>query len=329
MTMVAIGVLFGLIGTDVETGALRMTFGATEIGDGLGVVGVSMGLFGLGEIIYNLSKADAREVMAVKVEKLWLTMTEFKAAWPATLRGTAIGSLLGILPGGGVMLSTFAAYITEQKIAKDPSRFGKGAIEGVAAPEAANNAAAQTSFIPLLTLGIPTSPTLALLLGAMIIQGIQPGPEVMIKRPDLFWGLIASMFIGNVMLVVINLPLIRIWVQLLKVPYRILFPIIIILCCIGGYSLESSSVDLVVLSLFAAIGIVFMAYGFQPIPLLLGFILGPLAEENLRRAMMIANGDPTVFVTRPVSAVLVAIIAVLLLLLVLPAFRKTREEFGD
>jgi TctA family transporter len=329
MTMAAIGVLFGLIGTDVETGALRMTFGATEIGDGLGVVGVSMGLFGLGEIIYNLSKADAREVMAVKVEKLWLTMTEFKAAWPATLRGTAIGSLLGILPGGGVMLSTFAAYITEQKIAKDPSRFGKGAIEGVAAPEAANNAAAQTSFIPLLTLGIPTSPTLALLLGAMIIQGIQPGPEVMIKRPDLFWGLIASMFIGNVMLVVINLPLIRIWVQLLKVPYRILFPIIIILCCIGGYSLESSSVDLVVLSLFAAIGIVFMAYGFQPIPLLLGFILGPLAEENLRRAMMIANGDPTVFVTRPVSAVLVAIIAVLLLLLVLPAFRKTREEFGD
>jgi TctA family transporter len=329
MAMAAMGVLFGLIGTDVETGAARMTFGATEIGDGLGVVGVSMGLFGLGEIIYNLSTSEKREVAGFDVGKLWLTKKEFMAAWPAALRGTMIGSLLGILPGGGVMLSTFAAYIVEQKTAKDPSRFGKGAIEGVAAPEAANNAAAQTSFIPLLTLGIPTSPTLALLLGAMIIQGIQPGPEVMIKRPDLFWGLIASMFIGNVMLVIINLPLIRMWVQLLKVPYRILFPVIIILCCIGSYSLESSSVDLVVLSLFAAIGVVFTAFGFQPIPLLLGFILGPLAEENLRRAMMIANGDPTLFVTRPVSLVLVVIIAVLLLLLVLPAFRKKREQLGD
>jgi putative tricarboxylic transport membrane protein len=267
--------------------------------------------------------------MGFNVGKLWLTKKEFMSAWPAALRGTTIGSLLGILPGGGVMLSTFAAYIVEQKVAKDPSRFGKGAIEGVASPEAANNAAAQTSFIPLLTLGIPTSPTLALLLGAMIIQGIQPGPEVMIKRPDLFWGLIASMFIGNVMLVVINLPLIRMWVQLLKVPYRILFPVIIILCCIGGYSIESSTTDLVVLSLFAAIGVVFMAFGFQPIPLLLGFILGPLAEENLRRAMVIANGDPLVFVQRPVSLVLVIIIAVLLLLLVLPAFRKKREEFAD
>jgi putative tricarboxylic transport membrane protein len=306
-----------------------MTFGATQIGDGIGVVGVSMGLFGLGEIISNLSTKADRTVMGYKVGKLWLTLKEFKAAWPATLRGTTIGSLLGILPGGGVMLSTFAAYIAEQRVAKDPSRFGKGAIEGVAAPEAANNAAAQTSFIPLLTLGIPTSPTLALLLGAMIIQGIQPGPEVMVKRPDLFWGLIASMFIGNVMLVIINLPLISMWVQLLRVPYRILFPVIIVLCCIGAYSIESATTDLFILSLFAAIGVVVMAFGFQPIPLLLGFILGPLAEENLRRAMVIANGDPLVFVQRPVSLVIMLTIFALLALLVLPAFRNKRDAFGD
>jgi TctA family transporter len=329
LAMAVMGVLFGLVGTDVETGAGRMTFGATEIGDGLGVVGVSMGLFGLGEIIFNLSKSEKREVAGFSVGRLWLTMKEFKSAWPAAVRGTSIGSLLGVLPGGGVMLSTFAAYIVEQKWAKDPSRFGKGAIEGVASPEAANNAAAQTSFIPLLTLGIPTSPTLALLLGAMIIQGIQPGPEVMIKRPDLFWGLIASMFIGNVMLVIINLPLIQIWVQLLKVPYRILFPIIIVLCCIGGYSIESSATDLVVLSLFATLGVTFAAFGYQPIPLLLGFILGPLAEENLRRAMMIGDGNPLMFVQRPVSLALVITIAVLLLLLVLPAFRKKRDQFSD
>ncbi|MBP8297806.1 MAG: tripartite tricarboxylate transporter permease [Burkholderiales bacterium] len=329
LAMACIGVLFGLIGTDVETGASRMTFGATEIGDGLGVVGVSMGLFGLGEIIFNLSRPANREIAGYSVGKLWLTREEFRAAWPAALRGTTIGSLLGILPGGGVMLSTFASYIFEQRVAKDPSRFGKGAIEGVAAPEAANNAAAQTSFIPLLTLGIPTSPTLALLLGAMIIQGIQPGPEVMIKRPDLFWGLIASMFIGNVMLVVINLPLIRMWVQLLRVPYRILFPVIIVLCCIGAYSLENSSTDLVVLSLFAGIGVLLVVLGFQPIPLLLGFILGPLAEENLRRAMVIADGSVMMFVQRPVSLVLVIIIALLFLLVVLPGFRRKRDALAD
>ena len=329
LAMACLGVLFGVIGTDVETGAARYTFRIPELSDGLGIVAVSMGLFGLAEIVVNLSGRSERQVVGYKLTKLWLTAQEFRAAAPAAARGTVIGSLLGILPGGGIVLSTFAAYMFEQRVAKDPSRFGKGAIEGLAAPEAANNAAAQTSFIPLLTLGIPTSPTLALLLGAMIIQGIQPGPEVMVKRPDLFWGLIASMFIGNVMLVIINLPLIGMWVQLLRVPYRILFPVIIVLCCIGAYSLENSQADLIVISLFAAIGVLFVALGFQPIPLLLGFILGPLAEENLRRAMVISGGDPIVFVQRPVCLVIVLILVAMVLMMALPTFRAKREVFVE
>jgi putative tricarboxylic transport membrane protein len=329
LAMACLGVLLGCVGTDVETGASRFTFGLPELSEGIGMVALSMGLFGLSEIIMNISNSDSREVMQAKIGRLWPSREEAGRAAPAAARGTLIGSLLGVLPGGGVVLSTFVAYMFEQKISKTPEIFGKGAVEGLAAPEAANNAAAQTSFIPLLTLGIPTTPTLALMLGAMVMQGIQPGPEVMVARPDLFWGLIASMLIGNVMLVIINLPLIGLWVQLLRVPYRILFPVILTICCIGAYSLEFSAVDLMALSAFAGAGVLLVAFGFPPVPLLLGYILGPLAEENLRRAMAISGGDTTVFVTRPISLTIMLLIVALIAVVTLPSFRRNREVFDE
>jgi putative tricarboxylic transport membrane protein len=327
MAMAVLGVLLGLVGSDIETGNTRFTLDILDLSDGLNLVAISMGLFGLGEIISNLNESHrGREAAVVaKVDRLWLTKDEFKAAAPAAVRGTLMGGLLGILPGGGVLLSTFAAYMVEQKLARDPSRFGKGAIEGVAAPESANNAAAQTSFIPLLTLGIPSTPTIALLLGAMLIQGIQPGPKVITERPDLFWGLVASMLIGNVMLVIINLPLVRFWVQLLKVPYRILFPAIIVFCCIGTMSLDNSWFDLIVMSLFAFGGMILLVFGYQPVPLMLGFILGPMCEENLRRALVISNGDPSVFVQRPITAGILALTLLLLLSVSLPSIRRRKD----
>ena len=329
LAMTALGILLGTIGTDIETGVARSTFGFMELSEGLGIVALSMGLFGLSEIIMNISNAESRSVLQAKIGRLWPSREEARRAIPAAARGTVIGSLLGVLPGGGVVLSTFAAYIFEKKISKNPDEFGKGAVEGLAGPESANNAAAQTSFIPLLTLGIPTTPTLALLLGAMIMQGIQPGPQVMTTRPELFWGLIASMLIGNFMLVVINLPLIGLWVQLLRVPYRILFPVILVICCIGAYAMEFSQIDLIALSAFAGGGVLLAAFGFPPVPLLLGFILGPLAEENLRRAMAIAGGDATVFLTRPVSATMIAIIVLMMGVLLMPKFRRNRQVFEE
>lgn len=329
LAMTAVGILLGTVGTDVETGAMRYTFGVPELSEGIGIVALSMGLFGLSEIIMNISRSESRDVIQAKIGRLWPNRDETRRAAPAVARGTMIGSLLGVLPGGGVVLSTFAAYIFEKKISKTPDEFGKGAVEGLAAPEAANNAAAQTSFIPLLTLGIPTTPTLALLLGAMIMQGIQPGPQVMTTRPELFWGLIASMLIGNFMLVVINLPLIGLWVQLLRVPYRILFPVILTICCIGAYAMEFSSIDLIAMALFAGGGVMLAALGFPPVPLLLGFILGPLAEENLRRAMAIAGGDATVFLTRPVSATMIGLIVLMIAVIALPKFRRNREVFEE
>lgn len=329
LAMAGVGLLLGTVGTDVETGAARFTFGFVELSEGIGIVALSMGLFGLSEIIMNISRSTSRDVVNARIGSLWPSRAEARRAAPAAARGTVIGSLLGVLPGGGVVLSTFAAYMFEQKMSKTPEAFGKGAVEGLAAPEAANNAAAQTSFIPLLTLGIPTTPTLALMLGAMIMQGIQPGPQVMTTRPELFWGLIASMLIGNVMLVIINLPLIGVWVQLLRVPYRVLFPVILTICCIGAYAMEFSSVDLIALSVFAGGGVLLTALGFPPVPLLLGFILGPLAEENLRRAMAIAGGDATVFVTRPISAVMVAMILALVAVVALPMFRRNRAVFDE
>ena len=324
--MIMLGLLLGLVGTDVNSGMARFSFGIPALSDGIGFVAIAMGVFGFAEIIKNLERGEAREIFTSKVTSLWPTKQDFKDAYPAVLRGTTLGSLLGILPGGGAVLGAFSAYTLEKKIAKDASKFGKGDIRGVAAPESANNAAAQTSFIPLLTLGIPPNPVMALMVGAMIIQGIQPGPQVMVERPNLFWGMIVSMWIGNLMLVILNLPLIGIWIKLLKVPYRLLYPAILVFCCIGVYSLNNSPFDVIMTAMFGFIGYLFVKLDCEPAPLLLGFILGPMMEENLRRAMLLSRGDPMTFVTRPLSATLLAISLLLLIVIMLPAIRKKREE---
>lgn len=323
--MVFLGLFLGTVGTDVNTGMQRFTFGIPQLYEGINFVALGMGLFGIAEIIRNLESVTMRSVSA-KVGGLWMTKEEFRRSWPAVLRGTGLGSILGILPGGGGLLASFASYTLEKKISKEPERFGHGAIEGVAAPESANNAGAQTSFIPLLTLGIPSNVVMAMMVGAMTIHGIIPGPEIMTKQPDLFWGMIASMWIGNLMLVVINLPLIGLWVSLLRVPYRFLFPTIIFICCIGVFSINNSFFDLVLMSAFGLIGYIFLKFDFDPAPLLLGFILGPMMEENLRRALLLSRGDGWILVTDPISAVMLGVSALLLISLFLPAIRRKREE---
>ena len=324
--MIVLGLLMGIVGTDVNSGLQRYSLGIPELSDGIGFVTVAMGLFGFAEIIVNLEQKEKREVFTKNVSSLWLKWKDFKEAFPAIVRGTGIGSALGILPGGGAMLSAFASYTVEKKLAKDSSLFGKGAIQGVAGPESANNAGAQTSFIPLLTLGIPPNAVMALMVGAMTIHSIQPGPQVMTSNPKLFWGLIVSMWIGNLMLVVLNLPLIGIWVKLLQVPYRLLYPAILLFCCIGVYSIQNSVFDVFLTAIFGVLGWLFVKLECEPAPLLLGFILGPMMEENLRRAMLLSRGDPTVFVTRPISAVMLGMAVALLLIIVAPSIRKTREE---
>jgi TctA family transporter len=326
--MVLVGLLLGLVGTDVNSGLTRYTFGIPDIWDGIDFVPLVIGMFGIVEIIRNLELATLpRPQLKAKLRELWPSAKDFRDAWPAVLRGTGLGSALGILPGGGAVLASFASYTLEKKVAKDPSRFGKGAIEGVAGPESANNAGAQTSFIPLLTLGLPSNAIMALMMGAMIIQGIQPGAAVMTKHPELFWGMVASMWIGNLMLVVINLPLIGIWVRLLSVPYRLLYPAILLFCVIGIYSTNTNIAQLVICAVFAAFGYVLLRFGCEPAPLVLGFILGPLMEENLRRSLVISRGDPMVFIERPISAILLATtVVVVLALIVLPQFRRTRQE---
>jgi putative tricarboxylic transport membrane protein len=285
-----------------------------------------MGVFGFSEIMKNLEQVLSRNIVHSKITGLMPTREDLKMSAGAIGRGTALGSLLGILPGGGAVIAAFAAYTFEKKVAKDPSRFGRGAIEGVAAPESANNAAAQTSFIPLLTLGIPPNAVMALMVGAMTIHGIVPGPQVMTKQPQLFWGMIASMWLGNLMLVVINLPMVGIWVRLLRVPYRHLYPAILIFCCIGVYSLNNSPFDVMSTAAFGLLGYWFLKHELEPAPLLLGFVLGPLMEENLRRAMLIARGDPTVFLTRPISATLISLATILIVLAALPKIRRRRDE---
>ena len=325
--MIVLGLLIGLIGTDVNSGVARYSFGLPELIDGVGIGPIAMGVFGFGEIIRNLDGGgEKREVFTKKVTGLMPTWQDIKAAFPAICRGTALGSFLGILPGGGPILGSFSAYTLEKKLAKDPSRFGKGAIEGVAAPEAANNAAAQTSFIPLLTLGIPSNPVMALMIGAMIIHGIQPGPQIMTANPQLFWGMIASMWVGNFLLVVLNLPMIGVWVKLLTIPYRLLYPAILIFCCIGVYSISNAWTDVLLAAIFGFLGYLFAKLECEAAPLLLGFVLGPMMEENLRRAMLLSRGDPMVFVTRPISATLLVMSFILLVLVMAPAVRKKREE---
>jgi TctA family transporter len=326
IAMVIWGLLFGLVGTDVNSGVLRFTFGIPELSDGIGFVIVAMGMFGTTEIIANLEMKEHREIFTSKVKNLWPTKQDFKDAWGAVLRGTALGSCLGILPGGGALLSSFGAYSLEKKISKHPEKFGKGAIEGVAAPESANNAGAQTSFIPMLTLGIPSNAVMALMIGALMIQGIAPGPQVMNEKPELFWGLIASMWVGNLMLVILNLPLIGMWVKLLTVPYRYLFPSILVFMAIGVYSLSNNAFDVLIMGVFGVLGYICAKLECEPAPMILGFILGPLMEENLRRAMLLSRGDPTVFFTKPISAGFMIASFILLIIVALPAIRKKREE---
>ena len=326
LAMIVLGLLLSMVGSDLETGASRMAFNLPELADGIGFVVVAMGVFGFAEILRNLETTQNRDVLDSKLTGLMPTRKDLADSARPILRGTTIGSILGILPGGGTVIAAFAAYTLEKKLSKTPQRFGKGAIEGVAAPESANNAASQTSFIPLLTLGIPPNAVMALMVGAMTIHGIVPGPQVMTKQPDLFWGMIASMWIGNMMLVVINLPLVGIWVRLLRVPYRHLYPMILIFCVIGVYSVNNAPVDVIMTAIFAIVGYWLVKHNFEPAPMLLGFVLGPLMEENLRRAMLIARGDVTVFVTRPISGVLLGISLALLILSVLPMIRKRREE---
>ncbi|MGK9235512.1 tripartite tricarboxylate transporter permease [Inquilinus limosus] len=324
--MIALGLLLGMVGQDVETGQPRFTFGIPDLAEGINFVAISMGLFGIAEIIRNLENEHLREVMVRKVSGLLPTREDARRMVPAILRGTGLGSLLGILPGGGSILSSFAAYSLEKKLSRRPQEFGRGAIEGVAGPESANNAGAQTSFIPMLTLGIPPTPVMALMVGAMIIKGIQPGPLVMTEQPDLFWGLIASMWIGNFFLIVLNLPLIGIWVRLLKVPYHLLFPAILVFCCIGVYSLRNNVFDVYVTVVFGLVGYILVKLECEPAPLLLGFVLGPMMEEHLRRALLLSRGDPLVFVTRPISGTLLALTVLVLLVMISPAIRRKREE---
>ncbi|WP_377809955.1 tripartite tricarboxylate transporter permease [Azospirillum sp. A29] len=325
VAMILIGLLLSMVGTDVNSGQMRFTFDIPQLYDGLDFVPLAMGLFGLADIIINLEETEGRGIEPSPIHRLWPSWQDFKDAWPAAVRGTALGAFLGILPGGGATLSAFSSYALEKKVARDPSAFGKGAIQGVAGPEAANNAGAQASFIPMLSLGIPSNAVMALMIGAMMIHGITPGPQIMIKQPDLFWGMIASMLVGNIMLVVLNLPLIGIWVRLLRVPYAYLFPAILVFCCIGTYSLRNDVFDVVMMAGFGLFGYVLKKLDCEPAPLLLGFVLGPLLEENLSRAMLLSHGDLGIFVSRPISAGLMAVAAGLLALILLPAFRRQRE----
>jgi putative tricarboxylic transport membrane protein len=327
IAMILVGVLLSTIGTDLETGDERLTFGLDELADGIDFAVLAMGLFGFAEILRNLDDPEPQgDVVKGVLGPLWPTRADLRQAIGPILRGTGLGAVLGILPGNGAVLGPFASYAVEKKLAADPSRFGKGAIEGVAGPESANNAGAQTSFIPMLTLGIPSNAVMALMVGAMIIQGIQPGPEVMTKRPDLFWGMVASMWVGNLMLVIINLPMIGIWVSLLRVPYRLMYPAILLFCCIGVYTLNNSTFEVMLAAGFGLFGYAIQKLGFEPTPLLLGFVLGPLMEENLRRTMRYAQGDPSVFIERPLSAGLLVASLLLLVLILLPAIRRKRED---
>jgi putative tricarboxylic transport membrane protein len=323
---VVIGLVLATVGTDLETGEERLTLGFSGLSDGIDFAILAMGVFGIAEILRNLDNPETRNVVKSRIGRLLPSREDIGRCIKPVLRATGIGSILGILPGNGAVLAPFASYTLEKKLARDPSRFGKGAIEGVAGPEAANNAGAQTAFIPLLTLGIPPNAVMALMVGAMTIHGIIPGPQVMTKNPTLFWGMISSMWIGNLMLLVINLPLIGLWVRLLKVPYRVMFTVILLFCCIGIYSINNNPSDVFFTAFFGLFGYVFIKIGLEAAPMLLGFVLGRLMEEKLRQALALSEGSFMTFVERPVAAALLVIAFVLLLVAVLPAVRSKREE---
>ncbi len=324
--MILVGLLLGTVGADPETSMPRFAFGVPELADGLSFVVVAMGLFGIAEMVGNVASMDAQGKSARQLTSLIPTADDMRRVAAPILRGAGIGSLLGVLPGGGAVLASFAAYSIEKHVARSAVPFGKGAIEGVAAPEAANNAGAQTSFIPMLTLGIPANPVMALMIGALIIQGIQPGPAILTEQPQLFWGIVVSMWIGNVFLVVLNLPLVGLWVRLLSVPYHLLYPAILVFCAVGAYSVSNSPFDLVLVAAFGAAGYLFSKLGCEPAPLVLAFILGPMMEENLRRALMLSRGDPTVLVGSPISIALLAAACLILLAVLSPAIRAGRVK---
>ena len=324
--MMMMGLLLGLGGQDIYTGAQRFTLNMIELIDGYEFIAIVMGMFGIAEVIRNLEDESSRSVLSTKIKNLFPSRADLRDMAAPVLRGTALGSILGILPGGGAMLSSFASYALEKKLSRRPEAFGKGALAGVAGPESANNAGAQTSFIPMLTLGIPSNPVMALMIGALIIQGITPGPNVVTEQPVLFWGLIVSMWLGNLMLVVLNLPLVGIWVKLLSVPYHFLFPAIVVFCSVGVFSVNNASFDVTLMAVFAVIGYVLVKLDCEPAPLLLGFVVGPMLEENIRRAMLVSRGDPMIFVERPISAGLLVIAAIAIAAVTLPVIRKGREQ---
>jgi putative tricarboxylic transport membrane protein len=326
VAMIVLGLLLGTVGQDLYTGTPRFTFGVRELYDGINFVSVAVGMFGIAEILRNLENEKTRTAIAKTVKNVWLTREDLCRVVAPILRGTTLGSALGILPGAGHVLASFGSYSLEKRVSKQPQKFGQGAIEGVAGPESANNAAAQTSFIPLLTMGLPAHPVMALMLGAFIIHGITPGPNVIVDEPALFWGLIVSMWVGNLFLVLLNVPLIGIWVKLLAVPHRVLFPAIIGFACIGTYSLGLNRYHVYAIAFFGILGYLLVKLGCEPAPLLLGFVLGPLLEEHLRRSMILSRGDPSIFFTRPISLALVIAAAIVLVVGVLPGIRKKREE---
>ena len=325
LAMVVLGLLLSMVGQDLQTAVPRFTFGQRELYDGLNFVSVAVGLFGVAEILRNLHDPRTRERIVGRVTNLWPSRSDLRRVVGPILRATGLGSALGVLPGGGHVLASYASYAAEKRLSRTPQEFGRGAIEGVAGPESANNAAAQTSFIPLLTLGLPAHPVMALIIAAFVIQGIVPGPTVIEDQPELVWGLIASMWIGNILLVLLNLPLIGMWVRLLTVPYGVLFPAVIVFACIGTYTLDQNPYHVLAIAVFGLLGFLLVRCGCEPAPLLLGFVLGPLLEQNLRRALLISHGDPTVFVTRPISAALLAVAVLALVVAVLPTVRRKRE----
>jgi putative tricarboxylic transport membrane protein len=326
LAMVMFGLLVGTIGSDIESGEQRLTFGILELADGVPFVVLAIGMIGFAEILRNLENPETRDVVKGRIRGLLPTRADLKTAAAPIARGTLLGSILGILPGNGAVMGPFASYALEKRVSRTPERFGAGAIEGVAGPEAANNAGAQTAFIPMLTLGIPPNAVMAVMIGAMTIHGIIPGPQVISREPGLFWGMIASMWLGNIMLVIINLPLIGLWVKLLRVPYRFLFPAILIFCCIGVYSIRNTPFDVALTAVFGLVGYFFAKKGFEPAPFLIAVVLGDLMEEKLRQAMLRARGDVSIFVTEPLSLVLLLMAAVLLVFAILPAIRRRREE---
>lgn len=326
MLSAAFGVFLGCIGLDPLMGIMRFSFDIPELNDGVGLVPVCMGLFGISEVLIVVEQTMERSIFETKIKNLFPTFKDWTDSIGAMLRGSVIGFFLGVLPGGGATISSFVSYAVEKKISRHPEKFGTGAIEGVAGPESANNSASAAAFIPMLTLGIPANSVMAILLGAMMIHRVQPGPMFISEHPDIFWGIIASMYVGNVMLLFLNLPLIGIWTKLLKVPYPILFPIILLFCLIGVYSLNNNDIEVLIMVIFGFIGYLFKKFKYEEAPVVLGLILGPMMEINLRRSLILSSGNPLVFFTRPISGVLILISFIILVFPLIRWFRETKSS---